>query len=153
MIHKPNILNDHRTIDRLARLAGVLALLGGASVLAATQEEVFKSISQNVRGKPTDITQFLAIMLGGVAILILLVVLANRRMHQGGITPRLNHPQKLMREVAAGVGLHKSQVKQLQTLQTQLKEHHGVPVNHALTLLLCPSLIARKTPAGETKDQ
>ncbi|MGH7214303.1 MAG: hypothetical protein ACREIT_06025 [Tepidisphaeraceae bacterium] len=113
-----------------------------------TQEDVFKSISESV-GKPADSNRMLAVLLGGVAVIALLAIVAQRR--KRAVRPKaLNHPGKLMKEIGKSINLKPAQVKQLKTLAEQ--KQLASPV----TLLLCPSLLGKSTgprPARSTPSE
>lgn len=118
-------------------------LLFSLNAFAATQEEVFKSISENV-GSTTDPRKFFAFMCGAGGIIVLLAVLSNRKKRQ--VTPRtLNHYGKLLKEVTRQINLKPAEVRQLK----MLAEAQGV--SSPLTLLLCPSVLTKavKERAGK----
>jgi hypothetical protein len=100
-----------------------------------TQDEVFKSINQNV-GSTVDMRKVLPYLLGGLAITIAAAVYSQRK--QKSVMPKvLNHPGKLVREVARALHLKSSEIKQLKMLAEEQE------VESPLTLLLCPSVLAK----------
>ena len=105
-----------------------------------TQEEVFKSINENV-GQTVDGTKVLAIM-AAIAGLVIILVLFNRRQTREAAPTALNHQGKLLRELMKTAGLKPAEARQLKVLA----EHAaavGEPVESAVTLLLCPSVMKR----------
>jgi heme exporter protein D len=99
------------------------------------QEDVFKSISDNVgsSGDPRTFYVFAAVGVGLVFLLLLVNALMKRR-----ATPRaVNHQGKLVKELMRKVPLRKGEVKQLRAMAAE----QGC--ESPLTLVLCPSLIAK----------
>jgi hypothetical protein len=117
-------------------VASVATLLACSSVLALpTQDEVLKSINQNV-SESADPGKFMALVFGAAGVVILLVLFSQRR--QRDVTPRaLNHQGKLLKEVVKQINLKPSEVRQLKVLAEQQE------VSSPLTLLLCPSMLAK----------
>jgi hypothetical protein len=114
-------------------LAGTLWLPSTAS--AATQEDVLKSISENVGGKSDPMPLF-----WGVAAIVTVSVLLsifNRRMQRVASPKALNNPGKLLKQLVADIHLRPAELKQLKTLADM--EH----LEYSLTLLLCPSLLSK----------
>jgi len=102
---------------------------------APTQQEVFKSIQDNV-GSTTDPKKFFAFLIGVAALAILLAVLSKRKQRQ--VMPKtLNHQGKLLREVVGRVDLRPGEIRQLRILA------EAQEVSSPLTLLLCPSVLAK----------
>jgi hypothetical protein len=113
-------------------------------VAAPTQEDVFRSISNNVGPKPGEGGKGLAVLLCGAGGLILLVLLAGSRARRQAVPQPLNHSRKLMREVMKAVPLRRGEIKQLKLLADAAGADGGAgPVESPLTLLLCPSVLAR----------
>ena len=111
---------------------------------APTNEQFFKSVRENI-DQPVDPTKFVAIALVVVG-LVLLLVLFNRKKEQRVAKPKvLNHPGKLLKEVASAVHLKPAEVKQLKLLA------EGQGVSSPLTLLLCPSVFAKAVRAKTSK--
>ena len=112
-----------------------LFFLCATSVAAPTQQEVFKSIQDNV-GSTTDPKKFFAFLIGVVALGILLTVLSKRKQRQ--VTPKvLNHQGKLLKEVVRQIDLRPAELRQLKTLAD------SQDVSSPLTLLICPSVLAQ----------
>jgi hypothetical protein len=98
-----------------------------------TQQDVLRSIGDSV-GDTVDPGKMLAI---GVVVvgLVLVVALVNMR-RKRQLTPRaLNHPGKLLKEVAREISLKPAEVKQLRSLADNQE------LSSPLMLLLCPSLL------------
>ncbi len=100
-----------------------------------TPEEVLKSLNQNLN-EPADPSKFVALLFGAAGIVILLVLFSHRRKRD--LSPRsLNHQGKLLKEVMKRINLKPSEVRQLKTLAEEQS------VSSPLTLLLCPSVLAK----------
>ena len=109
------------------------------------QEDVFKSISENVSGN-SDPKVLYAVLLGMAAIILLAVVvnaLRNRQFKPRGV----NHQGKLLKEVLKSMPLKKGEVRALKTIATE----QGC--SSPLTLVLCPSLLARGINARGKSDR
>ena len=123
-------------------------LLPSAFVSAApTQEDVLRSISQNVN-ESSGGGKLLAVFAGGAGILLLLAVLQQRQQRES--RPRsVQHPGKLLKEVMKTVPLKPAEMKQLKLLVERKRggdedEAAGEPVvENPLTLILCPSVLVR----------
>ena len=115
------------------------------SLAGPTQEDVFKSINENV-GQSADGGKVLAFFAAGAAVVILLV-LFNRRQTREAIPQPLNHTGKLLRELIKTAGLRPEQARQLKVLTEQVNAA-GTPVTNPVTLLLCPSLLNRESGTG-----
>lgn len=110
-------------------------LVCSRALATATQEEVFKSIQDNV-GQSADPKKFFAFMAGAAGLILLLAVLSNRKKRQ--VTPKtLNHHGKLLKEIVKKVDLRPAEIRQLKMLA------EGQKVSSPLTLLLCPSVLAK----------
>lgn len=106
-------------------------------ILAATprQEDVFKSISDNVGGS-TDPKFFYILALAGTAFVLLLIVVNSFKNRQA--RPRaVNHQGKLLKELLKKIPLKGGEVKQLKAMASE--QGCASP----LTLVLCPSLLAK----------
>jgi hypothetical protein len=112
---------------------------------APSQAEVFQSIQTNVGQRSENNAKGLAILLCAAASLIL-VMLAGSKIRRRQSTPQpLHHPGKLLREVLKTVPLRPKELKQLKLLADASRQEgsRGEPVQNPLTLLLCPSVLAR----------
>lgn len=108
-----------------------------------TDEDVFKQVQDNY-STPTDPKKFFAVVLAIVGIAVLAVVLSNRK--QRKVVPKtLNHPGKLLKEVMKTVDLRPVEVKQLKILAEDQN------VSSPLTLILCPSVLAKAVKAKSSK--
>jgi hypothetical protein len=116
----------------------VSLLILATSALAHAQpklEDVFKSTQENF-GKEPEPGMFAAwfCVAGG---LIMILILLHRR-YQRQATPKVvNHQGKLNRALQKQLALKSAEVRQLKALS------EGQPVSNPLTLLLCPSLLAK----------
>ncbi len=114
--------------------AFIITLIASPS-LAATQEEVFKSINQNV-DSTVDLNKALPYLIATAAAMIMFAIYTNRK--QRNPKPRMvNHAGKLTRRLARRLHLRSSEVKQLKILAEEQD------LTHPLTLLLCPSILAK----------
>jgi hypothetical protein len=110
-----------------------------------SQEEVFKSIQQNVGGQSDDGGRGLAMLLGGIGGVIA-VILLGARVRAWTSRPRvMDHPRKLVREVLKNVPLKPKELKQLKMLVEASRQEGSAtePIQSPLTLVLCPSVLAR----------
>ena len=106
-----------------------------AAAAQLRQEDVFKSISDNVSGSG-DPTPFYAVALIGAGIVLVLSV-ANYFMKRQARPRAVNHRGKLVKEVLRRVPLRNVEVKQLKVMAAE----QGC--DSPLTLVLCPSLLAK----------
>ena len=112
-------------------------------------DDVFKSTQRSMQsgGGSSGAGQFLILLFCAIGLIVVLVVLQQRRKRE--VVPvALNHLGKLLREVLKSLPLKSNEVKQLK----QLAEEHSC--RSPLTLLLCPSLLAKALhakPAAERK--
>ena len=106
-----------------------------AAAAQLRQEDVFKSISENVSGRG-DPTPFYAVAAIGVGIVLVLVIV-NAIMKRQARPKAVNHQGKLIKEMLRRVPLKSAEVKQLRTLAAE----QGC--ESPLTLVLCPSLLAK----------
>lgn len=119
----------------IACCCGMLVVGAGVARAAPSQEDVFRSIQQNL-SEPSDPSKVLSLVLAAVALLLMLVVLSYRRKRE--VAPRtLNHPGKLLKEVSRAVNLRPAELRQLKSLAEDQQ------LSSPLTLLLCPSVLAR----------
>jgi hypothetical protein len=122
-------------------LASFLCLLAFSRPALAqpTQEEVFQSIKDNVGPSQTDYSKLLPYALVGLGVVILAVLVSQRKRQETATPKPLNHQGKLLREVLKTVPLRAAELKQLRMLADAREERLASP----LTLLLCPSLLAQ----------
>jgi hypothetical protein len=100
------------------------------------QEDVFKSISENVSNSSAD-PATLYFFMGGAALLILLLLVANARKKRQARPRAVNHQGRLLKEIVRRVPLKKSELKHLKLLAAE--QGCASP----LTLILCPSVLAK----------
>ena len=103
--------------------------------LADRQSDVLKGISNGV-GQEVDGSKIVAAFLLFAAVILVLVIVNHRR--QRTVIPKvLNHPGKLLKEVAKGINLKPAEIKQLKNLA------EGQELSSPLVLLLCPSIMIK----------
>ena len=99
------------------------------------QEDVFKSISDNVGGKTDPRVFYVASLL--VVALVLLLAVVNSYKKRKASPKAVNHQGKLIKEILKSVPLKGGEVKQLRAMATEQQ------CTSPLTLVLCPSLLAK----------
>jgi hypothetical protein len=114
-----------------------------------TQEDVFKSISENMSESPGSGHTMLAIALGGVA-LVMLLVLFNSRSKREATPKALNHSGKLLKEIIRKIPLRPAELKQLKLLSAAEGDAGG-SVDNPLLFILCPSALTDAMRAGRVK--
>ena len=136
---------------RLPLIVATLTLaLASISRANPTQQDVFKSIQDNV-GQPTEFDARPVILLaaaGGAA--LLLVVVYNYWQKKRSIPRKLNHPAKLLKEVTREVPLNSPEVKQLKLLADSLENEIDGAAG-PLLMLLCPSLLGKALKTAPPK--
>ena len=118
-------------------VAGVCVGLIASNLHAnPTQEDVFKSISDNMSEKGSDSGQFLAVMaaIAGAAILI---AVFSKRKERVARPKTLNHQGKLLKEVIRTTSLKPAEARLLKSLG------EAQSLDNGLVLLLCPSVLER----------
>jgi hypothetical protein len=115
-----------------------------------SKKYVFKIIQDNV-GPKTDInsTPVVILALGGAAVLAVLVALSKRE-KKAAIPAVLNSAGKLNKEVIKQIALKPAEMKQLKMLAESIETEDGEALD-PLTLLLCPSLLAKAVQANPPK--
>ena len=117
---------------------------------APSQDDVFKKIQQSVGEKEeVDLGPVLWLAGGGGAVALLLYLLSHKKQKVAG-AKSLNHGGKLLREVMKEVPLSAAELKQLKLLADSVQQQTGEPAT-PLTLLLCPSLLAKGLQAKPAK--
>jgi|GEM_PF-5258842 len=125
-------------------LAALLPVLWSAMAKAVTQEEVFKSLNENMHEQP-DYSKVIPVVLVFVGVVMVIVYMRQRQKRQA--VPRIMlNPGKLQKEMIKEVGLDPREMKQLKLKAAELN------CEHALTLLLCPSLLGRPETTDEGKE-
>jgi hypothetical protein len=130
-------------VRRSIHAAAVIAMLFAwqRAMANPTQEEVFKSIQDNV-GAPTDYRNVLLFLSVAAGAIILLAVFGQRRKGDGA-SKIVNHHGKLLKEITKSVAIRPREIKQLKALCEQTPLPDGEHVRNPLTLVLCPSVLAR----------
>ena len=122
-------------------------------LLAITQDDVFKSISQNVSGEGDSGEGggkiFLAVILVAIAIILLLSLLSLRRKREA-LPKAVHHPGKLLKEMLKQIPLKPAELRQLKALAEAEKEA-GSPIESPLVFILCPSALARAMRSPNVK--
>ena len=124
---------------------------GPGALGTPTQEDVLRSIGQSV-SESRDSGRVLGILAGAAGLVILLIVLGQRRGRDAG--PRaVRHHGKLMKEVLRTVPLKPAEVKQLKLLLQESRARGGPAkdVESPLTLVLCPSVLLKAAQARSEK--
>jgi hypothetical protein len=104
------------------------------------QDEVLRSISDNVSSSGDgSATVFLGILAAIVA-LIVLVALINARSKRKSTPKAANHPGKLLKELTRQIQLRPAELKQLKLL-AQGERDAGKEIDSPLVFLLCPSAL------------
>ena len=127
-----------RRLFALLLATGYWLLASSPASARPTQEDVFRSIKENVGESKTDYSKLLPYLVAGAGFVVLLALLSQRRREE--TAPKaLNHQGKLLKEVLKSVPLRAAEVKQLRILAEEVRDE---PLESPLTLLLCPSLLA-----------
>jgi hypothetical protein len=115
-----------------------------------TQEEVFRSIGENVN-EPVDSGRVLGVLAGIAGVIVLLAVVSQRRKRDA--SPRaLHHHGKLLKEVLGSVSIKSAEMKQLKAIVQDAKSRgEGDGAESPLTLLLCPSILVKTVKAQPGK--
>lgn len=124
-----------------------VALVSTPASAAPTQEDVFRSISQNVN-ESSGGGKLLAVVAAGVAVVLLLAVLLQQRQQRATSPKSVQHPGRLLKEVMKVVPLKPVELKQLKLLVERKRDDDEdnpgeVRVESPLTLILCPSVLVR----------
>lgn len=126
-------------------------MLSILNILAApSQEDVFRSIQSNVSGEGTSGGSAFLLLLAGAGILGLLIYLSRRGPRVPASRRVVNHSGKLLREVRKQIGLRPVELKQLKLLSEDLATD-GQPAPSPLTLLICPSVLAKAVAKNNPK--
>ena len=108
-------------------------------------EDVFRSTRESMNQGTTD-SHVLPLVVAAIGVVVLLVVLAYRRRRE--VAPAaLNSPRRLLKEVARAAGLKTAEVRQLREIA------EGQKCSSPLTLLLCPSLLAKGLESRGSKEK
>lgn len=114
-----------------------------------TQEQVFKSIQDNVRSS-TDSRNFIVFLCvsGGV---IIVLCLFRQREKRDAAPKAMNHHGKLLKEIMKSVPVRPREIKQLRLLAEQTPVPGSDTVHDPLTLLLCPSVLSKAVQNPRSK--
>jgi hypothetical protein len=127
------VTRTRKTIYAIVGLS--LGLIASTLHANPTQEDVFKSISDNMSEK-SDSGQFLAIMAAIAGGAILIAVFSKRKERVN--TPKvLNHQGKLLKEVLRTTSLKPAEARLLKSLGESQSLDNG------LVMLLCPSVLEK----------
>lgn len=118
------------------------ALLATAAKAGPTQDEVFGSIREHVGDSGGQSGMVLLLIFAGCIVMALLIYFS-RRDRREAVASAFNHRGKLLKEIARETGLKPAELKQLKALAQKLEERHEITLKSPLTLLLCPSLLAK----------
>ena len=138
-----------------AMLLLIYAIIVGLYLCAAadanpSQNDVFRSIHDNVSESDGSPGKVLALMGGGAALLITLAYFSQRQKKQ--TTPKaLRSPSKLLREMRKAVVLRNAEVKNLRAVADQTDRGDGEPITSPLVLLLCPSVLTKASRDRQSK--
>jgi hypothetical protein len=128
--------------DRLRLCAATLVLAAalsaswcGRALAVPTQEDVLKSISDNV-GSKSDPTPLLW-GVGALVAVAMLLSMFNKRVQRKAVPKPLNNRSKLMKQMIRQIDLRPIELRQLKTLADSQN------LENPLTLLLCPSLLTK----------
>jgi hypothetical protein len=132
--HSENKIQN-RFLRRLI-FGGFLVLIAATGAFGnPTEEDVFKSVNQNMNS-PVDMSKAVPYLLAALGVIILVILFNYHRQRQN--TPRsLNHPGKLSRELSRRLRLRSIELRQLKLLAEEQE------LEHPLTLILCPSVLAK----------
>jgi hypothetical protein len=126
-------------------------MLVGVSLASAapTQQDIFKSIQDNVSEKADP--RWMIFAMAAAAAFLMVMALLGMRNQRGAVPKTLNHQGKLLREIRRHVAIKSTEMKQLKLMVEQVKTPDGQPLVSPITLLLCPSLLVKSAPAKSAK--
>jgi hypothetical protein len=128
----------------IAAIAAAIVVLSCSLASAMpTQDEVFRSIHDNV-GPTFDARKALPYLVAAVASVILIIVI-NQYRQRPARARGLNHPGRLLRQVRRSLHLQSAELKQLKLLAEEQE------LSNPLTLLLCPSMLAKALRSGNPR--
>ena len=144
MSDKQGTVNDKKQNGRWLAIAAFLCssfVIHHSSIAANKQADVLRSINENV-GRQVDPSKLLAVLVSALGLIVVVAVVNHRRKRV--IVPKpLNHPGKLVKQIAKAVDLKPAELRQLRLLA----EARDLP--SPLVLLLCPSLLKKGVPRDE----
>jgi hypothetical protein len=127
-----------------------VSLFASPAMAKPTQQDVFKSIQDNVGQTDDSSMRALPWVCGGIAVIILLAVVAKRQKNQA-VPKTLNNPGKLIKEVMKVIPLKPREVKQLRIVSDQTHTDDGESLTNPLVLLLCPSVLIKTVNERSTR--
>jgi hypothetical protein len=95
-------------------------------------------------------TPVILLGLGGGAVMVVLVVMSRREQKKVTVPVALNHSGRLAKELLKEVNLKPAEMKQLRLLADSIRNDLGETPD-PLTLLLCPSLLAKGVNTNPSK--
>ena len=107
-------------------------------------EDVFKHTKESMKDEPGP-ERLIALILGGVALIVLLIFLQTRKKAEALPKP-VNNQNRLTKELMKTLPLKEAELKQLKELADEQQ------CSSPLVLLMCPSLMA-KALSGKTAEQ
>jgi hypothetical protein len=143
MVGSAHPTDDRRARISLSLLAFLLVLVFATQATHAspTPEEISRSFTESMQQEP-DYWRMLPWFFAFAGSVLVVMFIRQRQVRQA--MPRvLNHPGKLVREMVRNADIDAAEMKKL---KAEAKE---LDCEHALTLLLCPSL--RDKPPEEMK--
>jgi hypothetical protein len=144
--------SEKRSVLLLAVFYALLLGLYLCSTASAkpTQQDVFRSIEDNVKESNESGGKMLLFLGAGVA-LVLLLALFGRRQQQKETPKSLNNPGKLTRQLCSALSLKKPELKQLKLVADQTTAADEQPLTSPLVLLLCPSVLVKAVQSKSPK--
>jgi hypothetical protein len=113
----------------------LLLLVPRAALANPTQDDVFRSLTQNMEEQP-DYSKIIP-WIFAVAGLVVVVIFMRQWQRRQAVPKVLNHPGKLIREVTKLAEIDAAEMKKLKNRAEELG------CDNPLTLLLCPSLMEK----------
>lgn len=133
----------HSHVILLGFYALLLALyLCSTANAKPTQQDVFRSIEDNVSESNDSGGKVILFVCGGIGLLLVLTLFGRRQQRAASPKP-LHHHGKLLKEVRGIASLRKGEIKQLKLVAEQTQLDEGEALSSPLVLLLCPSALAR----------
>lgn len=133
----------------VALCTAAVVLLLVRQVQANDQAEFLRSMSEGVSGAGEG-HAILPIILVVAGVILLLVWLGTRE-RKAAKPGTINHSRKLLKQIGREVGLAGAEIRQLKVLADIHAKSGGEPLHSPLTLLLCPSLLAKTLEAGDSR--
>jgi hypothetical protein len=108
-------------------------------------EDVFKHTSDSMKDEPGP-ERLIALILGGVAVIVLLIIVQARRKTDSLPKP-VNNQNRLVKEVMKTLPLKESEMRQLKQLADEQN------CSSPLVLLMCPSLMAKALASKSAEER